>query len=163
AFLLHRDVRERHDAYAESHKGASGRDAELLGLQEVFLQLVLGETGTACRATEQIVGRWLDEVDQDKRTPQWDEDDEDHWGQLMFQQLSIGVEIGGRALEEAAKIEQKHKFADKVTKDRLAMPTAFRNPAIMTARASLHLFPLSYEMEALGLRPGSGHDSWEAM
>jgi hypothetical protein len=163
AFLLHKEARERHDDYVANHGSAPNRDLELLGLKEIFLQLVLAETGTACRTAERIIGRWLDELDKDEPERQWDADDEDHWVQMMFQQLSLAVAIGEQALDKAAEIERDYGFTNSVNRRRLALRTAFRNPGIMTARAALHLLPLSYEMEALGLRPGSEYESWVEM
>ncbi|MEJ3744396.1 hypothetical protein WEI85_14010 [Actinomycetes bacterium KLBMP 9797] len=163
AFLLHREARERHDDYVANHGSAAGRELELLGLKEIYLQLVLAETGTACRTAERVVGRWVDEIARDAADRQWDEDDEDHWVQIMFQQLSLGVTIGEQALDTAAEIEREHEFADGVDRRRLAVRTAYRNPGIMTARAALHLLPLTYEMAELGLRPGSDYESWDEL
>lgn len=161
AFLLHQEARERHDEYVASHGAAAGRDFELLGLREIFLQLVLSETGTACRATEQFVGRWQDELEKDE--PQWMQEDEDRSIRLMYDQLTIGVAIGERALAEAAAIAADYGLVKKVGRDRLAMHTALRTPGVMTARAALHLLPVSYEMEELTDRPGGGHETWTAM
>jgi hypothetical protein len=161
AFHLHDEARDRHGKYVANHGEAPGRERELLGLKEIFLQLVLAETGTACRTAERVISRWSEELDADE--PQWERDDEDYWVQLMFRRLSVGVRIGTQALDAAHEIEQEYGFTREVNRDRHAQFTAFRNPGIMTARATLLLLPLSYEMEALGLRPGAEHASWPEM
>ncbi|MCG5472060.1 hypothetical protein LADH09A_006095 [Micromonospora sp. LAH09] len=163
AFLLHKEVRDRYGHYVESHGRAPGRELELLGLEEIFLQLVLAETGTACRTAERFIGRWLDELDKTERERQWAVDDEEHWVEILYHQLSIGVIIGEQALDKATEIERAYGLVKRVGRDRLALRTAFRNPGIMTARAALHLLPLTYEMEAVGLEPGADYDNWEEM
>jgi hypothetical protein len=161
AFLRHKEARDRLALYQQSHGEAPGRELEKLGLREIFLQLVLAETGTACRTAERIMGRWCDELEAED--PQWDADDEDHWVQVNFQRLYAGIEIGEEAINTAAAIETEHGFADRPDRRRLALRTAFRNPGIMTARAALHLIPLSYEMEELGLRPPGDYATWAEM
>ncbi|WFF00345.1 hypothetical protein [Micromonospora sp. WMMD964] len=163
AFLRHREARERRDHYVESHGRAPGRERELLGLEEIFLQLVLAETGTACRTAERFIGRWLDELEKDQQKRQWTADDEEHWVEILYQQLSVGVVIGEQSLDKAAEIERAYGLVKRVGRDRLALRTAFRNPGIMTARAALHLLPLTYEMEELALEPGSDYESWKEM
>ncbi|MFC4092858.1 hypothetical protein [Micromonospora sp. GCM10011541] len=163
AFLLHKEARERRDRYVENHGRAPDRELESLGLAEVFLQLVLAETGTACRTAERVIGRWWDELDKEEHERQWTVDDEEHWVEMLYQQLSLGVVIGEEALDKAAEIERAHGLVKRVSRNRLALRTAFRNPGIMTARAALHLLPLTYEMEALGLGPGSEYESWAEM
>ncbi|MEV0544344.1 hypothetical protein [Nocardia salmonicida] len=163
AFLLHEDADTRYHKYLASHGTAPDRENERLGLEEIRLQLVLAETGTACRAMEQIVGRWLGELERDELHRQWHEDDEDRLVGQMFDQLAGAVLKGEHALDTASEIGKRHKFAPEVTRERLALRTALRGPAIMTARAALHMLPLSYEMEDLGARPGMGHSSWSSL
>ncbi|MBM7489689.1 hypothetical protein JOD64_000911 [Micromonospora luteifusca] len=163
AFLQHKEARERRDHYVENHGRAPGRELELLGLEEIFLQLVLAETGTACRTAERFIGRWLDELDKKEHERQWTVDDEEYWVEILYQQLSIAVIIGEQALDKAAEIERAYGLVKRVGRDRLALRTAFRNPGIMTARAALHLLPLTYEMQELDLEPGSDYESWEEM
>ncbi|MFG1652575.1 hypothetical protein ACGFIE_21860 [Micromonospora sp. NPDC049275] len=163
AFLLHKQVRQRHEHYVDSHGQAPGRERELTGLKEVFLQLVLAETGTACRAAERVIGRWVNESDKEEHERQWSADDEEHWVELLYQQLSLGVVIGEESLDRAAEIERAYGLVKRVSRHRLALRTAFRNPGIMTARAALHVLPLTYEMEALGLSPGSEYEGWAEM
>jgi len=162
ASTLHREAYERYESYRETHGNRRDRERYRLGLQEVLLQLALGETGTACRTAERVIGRWSEELEAEN--PLWSAGDEAFWVQLIFKDLAAGVAIGGRALHEAAEIERKHGFSQNgVTEDRLALPTAFRNPGIMTARAALLLLALSPEMERLGHDPGLGCESWTAM
>ncbi|MEU7575824.1 hypothetical protein [Micromonospora sp. NPDC049240] len=160
AFLLHKDARERYERYIENHGRAPGREQELLGLEEIFVQLVLAETGTACRTAERIIGRWQEEIEKDEREQQWTADDEEHWVEMLYRQLSLGVVIGEEALDRVAEVERAYGLAKRVDRSRLTLRTAFRNPGIMTARAALHLLPLTYEMEALGLSPGSDYEDW---
>ncbi|GIE29880.1 hypothetical protein Ait01nite_029250 [Actinoplanes italicus] len=161
AFDLHEQARNRHADFVLAHGSKPGRELYLLGLQEILLQLVLAETGTACRTAERVIGRWAEGLADDDR--QWTTDDEDHWVQLMFRQLLIGVQIGVRALEVAAEIERAYGFIDVPTRDRLAKRTAFQNPGIMTARAALLALSLAAEMEELQPRPGGTYETWSAM
>jgi hypothetical protein len=128
----------------------------------VLLQLALGETGTACRTAERVIGRWSEELG--AKDPLWGAEDETFWVQVMFKDLVAGVAIGGRALHEAGEIEQKHGFSRRgVTEERLALPTAFRNPGIMTARAALLVLALCPEMDRLGHEPELGCETWPDM
>jgi hypothetical protein len=162
AFALHSEALERYTSYREIHGDRPDRERYRLGLQEVLLQLALAETGTACRVAERVIGRWSEELKAEN--PLWSEGDETFWVQVMFKDLVAGVAIGGRALHEAAEIERKHGFSrDGVTEDRLALPTAFRNPGIMTARAALLVLALCPEMERLGHEPELGCETWADM
>jgi hypothetical protein len=162
AFTLHREAYQRYESYWEIQSNQPGRERYRLGLQEVLLQLALAETGTACRVAERVIGRWSEELEAEN--PLWGAEDEAFWVQVMFKDLVAGVAIGGRALHEAAEIKQKHGFSrEGVTEDRLALPTAFRNPGIMTARAALLLLALSPEMERLGHEPEPGCETWADM
>jgi hypothetical protein len=162
AFTLHREAYERYESYREIHGTRPDRERYRLGLQEVLLQLALGETGTACRTAERVVGRWSEELEAEN--PLWRAEDETFWIQVMFKDLVAGVSIGGRALHEATEIQWKHGFSrEGVTEDRLALPTAFQNPGIMTARAALLLLALCPEMERLGQEPELGCETWADM
>jgi hypothetical protein len=162
AFTLHREAYERYESYWELHGDRPDRERYRLGLQEVLLQLALGETGTACRTAERVIGRWSEELQ--AKNPLWRAEDETFWVQVMFKDLVAGVAIGGRALREAAEIERKHGFSQHgVTEERLAQPTAFQNPGIMTARAALLLLALCPEMERLGNEPELGCETWADM
>lgn len=159
AFDLHEQARNRHADFVLAHGSKPGRELYRLGLQEILLQLVLAETGTACRTAERVIGRWAEGLTGDE--PQWDADDEDHWVQLMFRQLLIGVQIGVRALEVAAEIEAAYGFIDVPSRSRLAKRTAFQNPGIMTARAASLLLAIGPAMQSLGRKPPAEFASWE--
>jgi hypothetical protein len=162
ASTLHREALERYMSYREIHGDRPDRERYRLGLQEVLLQLALAETGTACRVAERVIGRWSEELESEN--PLWNTEDESFWVQVMFKDLVAGVAIGGRALHEAAEIERKHGFSQEgVTEDRLALPTAFQNPGIMTARAALLVLALCPEMERLGQEPELGCETWADM
>jgi hypothetical protein len=162
ASTLHGEAYERYESYWEIQSNQPGRERYRLGLQEVLLQLALAETGTACRTAERVIGRWSEELEAEN--PLWGEGDETFWVQLMFKDLVAGVAIGGRALQEAADIERKHGFSTEgVNEKRLALPTAFRNPGIMTARAALLVLALCPEMERLGHEPELGSETWADM
>ena len=162
AFTLHREAHERYESYRELHGDRPDRERYRLGLQEVLLQLALAETGTACRTAERVIVSWSEELEAEN--PLWGADDETFWVQVMFKDLVAGVTIGGRALHEAAQIEQDHGFSrEGATEDRLALPTAFRNPGIMTARAALLVLALCPEMERLGHEPQLGCETWAGM
>jgi hypothetical protein len=159
AATLHREAYERYQSYREIHGDRPDRERYRLGLQEVLLQLALAETGTACRTAERVIGRWSEELEAEN--PLWRAQDETFWVQVMFKDLVAGVAIGGLALREAAEIERNHGFSQNgVTEDRLALPTAFRNPGIMTARAALLVLALGQEMERLGHEPEFGCTTW---
>jgi hypothetical protein len=162
ASTLHREAYERYESYWELHGDRPDRERYRLGLQEVLLQLALGETGTACRTAERVIGRWSEELEAEN--PLWGAEDETFWVQVMFKDLVAGVAIGGRALHEAAEIERKHGFSQNgVTEERLALPTAFRNPGIMTARAALLVLALCPAMERLGHEPELGCETWAGL
>jgi hypothetical protein len=162
ASTLHREAYERYESYREIHGDRPDRERYRLCLQEMLLQLALAETGTACRVAERVIGSWSEELKAEN--PQWSAEDEAFWVQVMFKDLVAGVAIGGRALHEAAEIEEKHGFSTEgVTENRLALPTAFRNPGIMTARAALLVLALCPEMERLGHEPGLGCKTWADM
>jgi hypothetical protein len=162
ASALHREAYERYESYREIHGDRPDRERYRLGLQEVLLQLALAETGTACRVAERVIGRWSEELEAEN--PLWRAEDEAFWVQVMFKDLVAGVAIGGRALHEAYDIERTQGFSSEgVTEERLTLPTAFRNPGIMTARAALLVLALCPEMERLGNEPELGCDTWADM
>src|SRR5262249_12090228 len=149
---LHKEAYERYESYREIHGDRPGRERYQLALKEVLLQLALAETGTACRTAERVIGRWSEELE--AQTPLWNSGDEDLGVQWMFKDLLAGVNIGGRELAEAAEIERTYGFSrEGVSENRLALPTAFRNPGIMTARAALLVLALCRRMEELGREP----------
>ncbi|HTJ35063.1 MAG TPA: hypothetical protein VL738_17685 [Dactylosporangium sp.] len=160
AYIFHQEARTKQQSFADSHGDEPDRDQYVLDLQEVLLQLALAETGTACRTAERVLGLWVEELDKDPREAAWTDDESGQWTKRMFRQLYDGVSIGERALSVAEEIEREHGFTYEVTASRLAMPTAYRNPAIMTCRALLLVYSMCPEMEELGEDP-IGADSWE--
>jgi hypothetical protein len=158
AFHLHQEARRRHDSYAVIHGDDPTRELYQIGLKEMLLQLALAETGTACRMAERVIGRWSEELD--AANPLWTRDDEALWVQLMYEELTSAVSIGGRALNVAAEIKQRYKFTDEVNENRHAQPTAFRYPGAMTARAALLMLALSGEMEAMRRLPPFECETW---
>jgi hypothetical protein len=154
AWVLHREGRVKYLSYKESVTGADPR--YLLALDETLLQLALGETGTACRTAERVIGRWSEGLDEGLSTPH----DETRWMRRMFRELCDGAAGGEEALDLVARIEHDKGLAPEVSEERLAMATAYRNPGIMTARALLLLMPMCTEMEKLRWRPPGDHKSW---
>ncbi|WP_327000371.1 hypothetical protein OHA72_35275 [Dactylosporangium sp. NBC_01737] len=152
AYIYHAEARDRLKHYRDSHGEDPARGRYALALDETLLQLVLAETGTACRTAERVVGLWAEE---------WVDGDSAAWTGRMFRQLSDGATIGEHALATAERIEREHQFTFKVTEDRLAIPTSYRNPAIMTCRALLLVYSMSPEMQALGHAPKDA-DTWDA-
>lgn len=152
AWALHQEARMRQESYADTHR--VNRDSrELLALDEVLLQLALAETGTACRTAERILTLWDDE--------EYDDRESERWALRLFRQLDDGAAVGEHALEVAQHIKDRYGFTEMVTADRLTLPTAFRNPAIMTSRSLLLIYSISGEIEALGSKPPNA-DSWSA-
>ncbi|MEV4517430.1 hypothetical protein AB0K00_51805 [Dactylosporangium sp. NPDC049525] len=152
AWEVHEEVRLNHGILREV---VTTPEAQL-ALDEILLQLALAETGTACRTAERVISRWGEGVESGEFRPT----DDVRWSQRMFRELSDGMRYGGEALAAAARISDRHGFADAVDEHRLALPTAFRNPGIMTARAALLVLALTAEMEGLGRSPQHGQRSW---
>jgi hypothetical protein len=155
AWILHQEAAEKHASYLDSHGSDPSRERYVRDLGEILLQLALAETGTACRTAERVLSRWAEE----KEAGTWGEQDSARWTQRMFRQLADGVETGMRALDVAAGIARRWGFTDRVTEERLALPTSHRLPAIMTARANLLMLSMCPEMEDLGRLP-DGFDNW---
>ncbi|RSM72196.1 hypothetical protein DMB66_06245 [Actinoplanes sp. ATCC 53533] len=157
AWLLHQEVRAKHQSYLDSLGDDKANARFVLDLDEVLLQLALAETGTACRTAEETVGHWIEKwggasVATERR-------EADRWVLRMFRQLSEGAEVGELALGIADRIHAKHGFVEMITESRLIMRTGFRNPAIMTCRALLLMYSLCPAMQRLGMLP-PGHDTW---
>jgi hypothetical protein len=155
AWMLHEEANELWANYRENHKGDSRYEK---ALDEVMIQLWLAQTGTSCRTIEQTVGRWAESV----RDKEFEPSDEDRLMQQMFDRLWNGVSFGEEALRVAAEIEATYGLAHEVTREDLALVTAFRNPGIMTARAALLLLPLSQAMQSLGRLAPRGYADWPA-
>lgn len=158
AYIYHQEARKKQRSFLDSHGTDPQRDRYVLDLEEVLLQLALAETGTACRNAERVLGLWAEELEKDDST--WTEEKSAQWTKRMFRQLYDGVAIGEHALRVAGEIHEKHGFTFEVSEDRLALPTAFRNPAIMTCRALLLVYSMCPEMQHLGEDP-IDTDSWE--
>jgi hypothetical protein len=161
AYICHKEARNLQQVYLDSHGDEPGREQFILDLDEIMLQLALAETGTACRTAERVLGLWEEELEKPEKDQTWNADESGVWTQRMFRQLHDGAAIGEHALRVAEKIETEHGFTFEVSADRLAMPTAFRNPAIMTCRALLLVYSMCPEMEKLGNDP-IGADTWAA-
>jgi len=155
AWLLHEEANELWANYRENHKGDSRYEK---ALDETMIQLWLAQTGTSCRTIEQTVGRWAESV----RDKDIEPHDENRLMQQMFDRLWNGVSFGEEALRVAAEIDASYGLAHEVTRDNLALVTAFRNPGIMTARAALLLLPLSQAMRSIGRLPPRGYPDWPA-
>jgi hypothetical protein len=154
AWIAHREAMDRYTSYRSSL--AASDPAYRVALDEVFLQLALAETGTACRTAERVIGRWAEGIAEGD----WTLQDETRWTQRLFRQLTEGVDIGEQALATVEQIDKAFGLVDRVDEHRMALPTAYRNPAIMTARAALLQLALSGEMEATSRRPPGNHHSW---
>jgi hypothetical protein len=158
AWILHNEAEERYRSLVDTHGSDPDRDRYVLALDEVFLQLALAETGTACRTAERVIGRWAEDFRQDD--PEADRRESERWTQRMFAQLVEGTEIGERALATARKIKKGPGFVYRVTQERLTLATGLRNPAIMTCRAILLAYSLCPEMKRLGRIPPADATDW---
>jgi hypothetical protein len=159
AYVYHTDARKRQKLYLDSHGLEREREQYVLDLEEVLLQLALAETGTACRTAERVIGLWAEELDKGDDAA-WSAEESGRWTKRMFRQLYDGVTVGEHALAVAEGIEKEHGFTFQVDEKRLAMPTAYRNPAIMTCRALLLVYSMCPEMQSLGEEPLKG-DTWD--
>lgn len=159
AWTLHVEARTKYAEFRDSY--GPGDDVRLLRLQldEVFLQLALAETGTACRTAERVIARWSEQF-ADPERPDWSRVEQERWLQRMFTQLTDGVVIGERAIDTARQIRDEFGFAGEVNEHRLTRQTALQNPGIMTARAASLLLVIPPAMKGLGRTPPA-FDSWE--
>jgi len=159
AWVLHNEADEKYLSYLDTLGDDPSRTRFALLLDEVFLQLALAETGTACRTAERVIGRWTEDFA--TGDPQRDRQESEDWTQKLVPRLLEGIETGERALETAGRIKAEHKFAARVDADRMTLATAFRNPAIMTCRAILLAYSMFPEMERLRREPPAGHAGWD--
>lgn len=150
AYMYHQEAREKQSSFLDSLGDEPDREQYILDLNEVLLQLGLAETGTACRTAERVLGLWAEELDKPEEERIWGAEESGTWTLRIFRQLHDGATIGERALTVAKSIEDNHGFTFEVNEKRLAMPTAYRNPAIMTCRALLLVYSMCPEMEQLG-------------
>lgn len=158
AWILHNEADEKYLSFLDTLGDDPRRTRFALILDEVFLQLALAETGTACRTAERVIGRWFEDFA--TGDPDRDRRELAEWTQKLVPRLIEGIETGERALATAVRIRDKHGFAARVDVDRMTLATAFRNPAIMTCRAVLLTYSMGPEMDRLGRRPPVGYDSW---
>jgi hypothetical protein len=160
AWTMHKEARDKYREYLDSHGDEASRGQFVLALDEVFLQLALAETGTACRTAERVIARWSEQFD-DPEKPEWTRAEEQRWIERMFRDLSAGVAVGERAIDTGERIRRDVGFAKEVSEHRLTRHSALQNPGIMTARAVSLLLALRPAMEVeLGRRP-PGFDSWD--
>ncbi len=155
AQMEHQQARNRHGeymTYPRRSPDAVDRTEFSLALDEILLQLNLAEAGTACRVAERVIGHWAEE---------YGSADQTEYAQRMFDQLTNGVDVGEQALAAADRIANGPGFADEVSETRLALPTSFINPGIMTARAVLLMLALSANMDELGRLPLGNDESWD--
>lgn len=160
AWVLHEEARDKYEAFRDSHGESESRAKFVLALDEVFLQLALAETGTACRTAERVIARWSEQFD-DPKNPSQSHADQQRWIQRIFRELTAGVTVGERAIDTGERIKLDTGFVDQVDEHRLTRHSALQNPGIMTARAASLLLALRPAMQDLGLRPPLEFASWE--
>lgn len=155
AWERHEEAQRRFVEYWESTQNAPERLR--VGLLEAHLQLRLAETGTACRVAERTLAQWDDD-------PQIGPDEFDSRASLqaMFDILYTGSRSGTEALQIARLIRDEYELVERVDVARMALLTALRNPAIMTARAYLLMLPLTIALEREVTLPPQDYESWEA-
>jgi hypothetical protein len=158
AWILHDEADEKYLSFQDTLGDDPSGTPFALVLDEVFLQLALAETGTACRTAERVIGRWAEDfATGDAEVDRCESED---WTQKLVPRLVEGIETGERALRTARRIQADPGFVLKVTADRMTLNTAFRNPSIMTCRAILLTYSMCPEMDRLRRRPPAGHDTW---
>ncbi|MGI5244366.1 hypothetical protein [Dactylosporangium sp. CA-139066] len=160
AWTLHDEARQKYAEFRDSHGDGAGRERFVLALDEVFLQLALAETGTACRTAERVVARWAEQFE-DREHPERSRAEQEQWIQRIFRELLAGLSVGERALDTGERIRRDPGFAAAVDEHRLTRPTALQNPGIMTARAASMLLALRPAMQSLGRRPPAPFDLWD--
>ncbi len=158
AWILHDEADEKYQSFRDTLGDDPSRARFSLLLDEVFLQLALAETGTACRTAERVIGRWLEDFAVGDAVP--DRRESEDWTQKLVPRLVEGIETGERALQTACRIKDDPGFVREVTADRMTLATAFRNPSIMTCRAILLTYSMCPEMDRLRRRPPAGYDTW---
>ncbi|WP_345142941.1 hypothetical protein [Dactylosporangium darangshiense] len=156
AWILHGEALRYYEAFRDSHGTAESARAHRLSLDEVMLQLMLAETGTACRTAERVVARWAEEF-----APGGTEDAANQWIQRMFTDTARGLEAGERAIEIGQWIEAEYGFVDEVDEFRLTRRSALQNPGIMTARAACLQLALGHGMRRLRRLPPGRYGSWD--
>lgn len=162
AQAFHQKARNRHASCLSYHRDPKNVPSPFAGFElhydEMLLQLVLAETGTACRIAERVVDRWAEEFAAEGDDA--DRQRREERVQMIFSDLAEGATRGEEALTAAERVAE-HGFVDRPTKERLALPTSFVNPGIMTARAILLMLGLYPEMQRLGYFPLGDDESWD--
>lgn len=171
AWTLHREAQKKYAEFGDSLGTGEGTRLLRLQLDEVFLQLALAETGTACRTAERVIARWSDPSDdpapsdrssaEESAGPDRSPAEERRWIQRMFRELTDGVAVGERAIDTACQIRDEFGFADQVDEHRLTRQTALQNPGIMTARAASLLLAIRPAMQRCGRSQPRQFESWE--
>jgi hypothetical protein len=160
AWLLHEEARTKYQEYLDSHGDEESRRRFVLALEEIFLQLALGETGTACRTAERVIARWAEQFEV-PWSLQHIGAEQQRWVRRIFRELTAGVDVGERAIDTGERIKRDAGFVHQADEHRLSRHSALQNPGIMTARAASLLLALRPAMQDLGLRPGREFDSWQ--
>jgi hypothetical protein len=160
AWLLHEEARIKHREYLDSHGDEESRQRFVLALDEVFLQLALAETGTACRTAERVIARWTEQFEI-PWSPEHISAEQQRWIRRIFRELTAGVDVGERAIDTGERIKRDAGFVDQADEHRLTRHSALQNPGIMTARAASLLLALRPAMRDLGLRPAREFGSWD--
>ena len=158
AWILHNEADEKYLSFKDTLGDSAERTRFAVLLDEVFLQLALAETGTACRTAERVIGRWAEDFT--VGDPEQDRRESEDWTQKLVPRLIEGIETGERALETARRIRADPGFVTRVTEHRMTLATALRNPSIMTCRANLLTYSMCPEMDRLRRRPPAGYDTW---
>ena len=158
AWILHDEADEKYLSFRDTLGDDPAGTPFALVLDEVFLQLALAETGTACRTAERVIGRWAEDFT--TGDAEVDRQESEDWTQKLVPRLIEGVETGERALQTAIRIRADPGFVLKVTAERMTLNTALRNPSIMTCRAILLAYSMCPEMDRLRRRPPAGHGTW---
>ncbi|RSM72194.1 hypothetical protein DMB66_06235 [Actinoplanes sp. ATCC 53533] len=160
AWMLHVESRNKNAEFRDGYGSGDASRSHRLRLEEVFVQLALAETGTACRTAERVIARWAEEFEDPER-PDWSRSEQERWIQRVFRELTDGVAVGEIAIATVYRIRDELGFADKVDEHRLTQGTAFQNPGIMTARAASLLLALRPAMRSLGRNHPPEFESWE--
>jgi hypothetical protein len=149
AWVLHDEALSYYEEFRDSHGPSESARAHRLSLDEVMLQLMLAEAGTACRTAERVVAQFALFAEP-----------EDQWIQRTFTETARGLEAGERAIEIGRWIAAEHGLVDEVDEFRLTRRSALQDPGIMTARAACLQLVLGHGMRRRRRRPPSRYQSW---
>lgn len=160
AWTLHNEADDKYKAFRDTLGSGPNRERFVRDADEVFLQLALAETGTACRTGERVIGRWKEDFS--KADPKAEQHESHTWIQKIFLRTVEGIETGERALHIAKEIKRKYDFTYRVSVSALTLATGLRNPSIMTCRAILLAYSVCPAMDTLlGRRPPDGAKTWQ--